>query len=549
MYIDTFRNTLVVDILEAIGLVQLEPNFRPQPPSRPSQLALPSPASSSTTGSEVDVEVDVEKDAAGSDQQSRTESSTVEDTNPFLVDWNGPDDIENPKNWPRWKKGLVVFQAMFLTSVTYAGSSIYTPGQLQIQEDFKVGHVVATLNLSIYVLGYGIGPMIFSPLSEVATLGRNHIYMVTLFLFFMLQIPAALANSIGGLIVIRFITGFLSSPAVSTVGATLGDFISPDVLPKFIGLWAVGAVAAPVLAPLLGAAMVDAESWRFIFWLLMWLCAFAFLILSFFFPETLASNLLHRRANRLRKQTGDARYYTTAEVETKNVHIGPFLKETFWRPFAMIIEEPGVLAFDIYIALAYGTFYLFFEAFPIVFSGVYHFTLVETGLAYFGFCVGCALAYGVLIVFLNVVVTPRVMAGTFSPEHFLILAMWVCFFLPAALLLFGWGASTFWIVPVISEVLFVLAVFNIFQCGFGYLAMNYPRYLASVYAGNALIRSSFACAFPLFGQAMYDALATPRFPVAWGSTLLAFVTLVMAAIPFVLYRFGAMLRGRSKYAN
>ena len=125
---------------------------------------------------------------------------------------------------------------MFLTCSTYMGSSIYTPGQVAIQEQFHVGHVTATLNLSLYVLGYGLGPMVFSPLSEVSSIGRNHIYMATLFLFFILQI-GALAPNIGGLIAIRFITSFFSSPAVSTGEKTLGDFIKPEILPLFIGLW------------------------------------------------------------------------------------------------------------------------------------------------------------------------------------------------------------------------------------------------------------------------------------------------------------------------
>jgi DHA1 family multidrug resistance protein-like MFS transporter len=564
-YLESFKNTLVVDILEWTGLVKVPSNFQPQVASEKNTAAessrTPSEPPKSVTPSEAgDVEVVIESEskrmddaASGSDVAPPSDHTAgdepQEPVDPFLVDWNGPDDPEKPVNWSGKKKALVVFEVMFLTCSTYMGSSIYTPGQVAIQEQFHVGHVTATLNLSLYVLGYGLGPMVFSPLSEVSSIGRNHIYMATLFLFFVLQIGAALAPNIGGLITIRFITGFFSSPAVSTGGATLGDFISPELLPLFIGLWAVGAVAAPVIAPLLGASMVVAKDWRWIFWLLMWICAFAFTLLSFFFPETLPGNVLHRRAKRLRKETGDNRYYTKAERADAQIHIKPFLKELFYRPFVLILSEPGVLAFDCYIALAYGCFYLFFEAYPIVFEGIYHFTLIQLGLSYFGFCVGCIIAYIVLVAFLATQVGPRFKNGTFVPEHFLFLAMWVCFLLPASLFLFAWTAQVHWILPIVWQIPFVVAVFNIFQCAFAYLAMNYPRYLASVFAGNAFVRSSFACAFPLFGQAMYDALATPRFPVAWGSTLLGFVTLLMAAIPFVMYRYGPYLRGRSKYAN
>ncbi|ANB13050.1 Flr1p [Sugiyamaella lignohabitans] len=281
----------------------------------------------------------------------------------------------------------------------------------------------------------------------------------------------------------------------------------------------------------------------------MAICSFTFLLLTFCFPETLPANVLHRRAVRVRKETGDNRYYTKEEAAEKEVHFKDFIKEIFYRPFALILSEPGVLAFDAYIALAYGCFYLFFEAYPIVFVGIYNFTLVELGLAYMGFCVGCAFAYMIFLVYLTQYAVPRFQNNTFKPENFLVLAMWVCFLLPASLFLFGWTAQVHWILPIVWELPFVMAVFNIFQSSFAFLSMSYPRYLASVFAGNAFMRSSFACAFPLFGQAMYDTLATPRFPVAWGSSLVAFITLIMAAIPFVMYKYGELLRGRSKYAN
>lgn len=106
-----------------------------------------------------------------------------------------------------------------------------------------------------------------------------------------------------------------------------------------------------------------------------------------------------------------------------------------------------------------------------------------------------------------------------------------------------------WILPVISEVFFVLAVFNIFQATFAYLATCYPTYVASVFAGNGFCRASFACAFPLFGRAMYENLATKNYPVAWGSSLVGFLTLGLAIIPFILYKYGPSLRARSSYTE
>lgn len=278
--------------------------------------------------------------------------------------------------------------------------------------------------------------------------------------------------------------------------------------------------------------------------------AATFILLAFFFPETQHHNILYRRALKLRKETGDERYYTEQDRLDRQIDAKTFLvNNTLYRPFKMIIKEPALLAFDLYISVLYGCFYLFFEAFPIVFVGIYQFTLVEMGLAYMGFCVGCFLAYGLFGVLNKKIIVPRFRNGTLTPEVFLTMAMCVSWSLPLSLFLFGWTAQVHWILPIISEIFFVIAAFNIFQATFAYLATCYPKHVASVFAGNSFCRSLFACAFPLFGRGMYNNLAIKNYPVAWGSSLVGFFTLILAAIPFVLYKWGPSLRARSSYAH
>ncbi|CCK71010.1 Flr1p KNAG_0F03480 [Huiozyma naganishii CBS 8797] len=542
------KNTFLMDVLEYFNVVHIH---EPLP-----------------EGQTANSESDLEKQVTNMGQDSLSSSGSGEDstgaadgqgeygsvlqkngTDPFLVDWYGPQDPDYPVNWTMAKKIFLVIQIMLLTCLTYMGSSIYTPGQEEIQKDFHVGHVTATLNLSMYVLGYGLGPIIFSPLSEVAKFGRQQIYIYTFFLFMVFQVGCATVKNIGGLVVLRFFSGILCSPSLATGGATMGDIVEAKWRPVLIGLWAIGAVAAPVLAPLLGAAMVVAKNWRWIFWLMLWMCGASLILFVICFPETSANNILSRRARRLRKQTGDDRYYTTQERIDSAIEPKQFLITTLYRPIKMILLEPIIMAFDLYIALCYGAFYLFFEAFPIVFIGLYKFTLVEMGVAYFGFCVGCIFAYALLLLFLAKVLGPRFEKGEGTPETFLLLAMCVSWCLPCALFLFGWAANTHWIVPIIAEGIFVIAVFNLFQASFAYLSVCYPKYVASVFAGNGFCRAVFACAFPLFGKAMYDNLAIDGYPVGWGSSLVGFITMFLAAIPFVLYKYGPALRAKSRFKD
>ncbi|RMJ16022.1 hypothetical protein CDV36_004278 [Fusarium kuroshium] len=75
-----------------------------------------------------------------------------------LVDWYGKDDPENPQNWSSSRKLLVTFQICILNFGIYIGSSIYTPGELSVMEDFGASEIVATLGLSLFVLYVPLNP-------------------------------------------------------------------------------------------------------------------------------------------------------------------------------------------------------------------------------------------------------------------------------------------------------------------------------------------------------------------------------------------------------
>jgi DHA1 family multidrug resistance protein-like MFS transporter len=133
-------------------------------------------------------------------------------------------------------------------------------------EEFGVGHVEAILGISLYVVGYGLGvsshsfsfsqlhnltltslqPMIFSPLSEIPRFGRLSVYMITLFLLVILQIPTILATNYSTIMAARFLAGFVCAPSLSTGVATLSDVFNAMALPYAISLYCSASAAAPV---------------------------------------------------------------------------------------------------------------------------------------------------------------------------------------------------------------------------------------------------------------------------------------------------------------
>ncbi|KAK9239827.1 major facilitator superfamily domain-containing protein [Lipomyces kononenkoae] len=486
---------------------------------------------------------DSESDSVGSSAASTLSPD-------HIVDWYGPDDPENPRNWSNRKKLFVLAEICILTFSVYIGSAMYSPGIDQVMAEFGVNNVVALLPLAVYVAAYGIGPMIFAPLSEAPLVGRNWIYIPSLLLFAILQIPTALVKNIGGFIVVRMITGLVASPPLANGGASIGDIISAKNLSYGLAIWSVSAVLGPVFGPFLGSIFAQIKGWRWTFWCLSWISGLAFVVLLFLLPETSEATILHRRARRLRKLMGNNKYTTKAEQEYANMSLGEFAYESFVRPVIITFKEPGVFFLNSYTALIYAVMYSWFEAFPLVFIGVHHFNLIQMGLSYFGILVGVVVAASVFCATMYFYVAPRLQSGA-PPETIFRIALFAAPVLPASLLMFGWSstASVNFIVPIIASGLFLVGGYTIFQVVFNYLGMSYPRFLASVFAGNDLFRSCFAAAFPLFAKAMFVNLDRPRFPVAWGSTLLAGISLLMVLIPIVLLALGHRLRSRSKYAN
>lgn len=470
----------------------------------------------------------------------------------IFVDWDGEDDPENPKNWPFHLKFFFIMEVALLTLSVYMGAAIYTPGIEEIMEKFQIGTAVAALPLSLFVFGYGIGPMIFSPMSESPTFGRTSIYIVTLFFFAILQIPTALADNIAGLCVLRFLSGFFASPCLATGGASVGDILTLPYFPIGLAMWGVAAVCGPSIGPLIGAAVTQGGGWRWPFWFLLIISSFSTVFLFFLLPESYDKAILYRKASRLRAITGNQNIVSEAELEQRRMTKREMAIDILWRPIEITLMEPVVFLINIYIALIYSIMYLWFEAFPIVFLETYNFTLVESGVTYVSVMIG--ILFGAVI-YIPIIwkhfTTPLKKNENVYPEVFIPPAIIGSLLMPAGIFIFGWSASknTFWIGPLIGAGIFASGAFIIFQTLFNYLGMSFVRYMASVFASNDLMRSVIAGVFPIFGRSLFLNLKTSKYPVAWGSTILGCISVLMIAIPVLFYLLGPKLRARSKYAG
>jgi len=466
---------------------------------------------------------------------------------PYLVGWTSDDDPENPRNWSFGKRAFTSFAISFLTFSVYIGSAIYTPAIPGLMEAFNVSLVKATLGLTLYVLGYGVGAMFLSPLQELPALGRNPVYIGSLFIFVLFQLPIVLAKNFSTILAFRFLTGFFGSPALATGGASMGDVWPLHQLAYVIGVWALGAVAGPIVGPVIGGFPAQANGWRWPIYELIWISGFALIFLSLFLPETYEPTILLKRAARLRKLTGNPNLRSQSEIDAASTKASDRLYEALVRPF-VLAAEPALLFANVYLGFVYAVFYLWFEAFPLVFTDVYHFNLGLSGLPFLGFIITGILTYVVYCLYQKYHIAPRYAkaGGNVAPEIRLEIGLMASIFIPTSVLIFGFTskASIHWIVPVIGAALYLPGIFLNFQSILMYITMAYPAHSASVLAGNDLFRSAMASVFPLFGHAFFKNLG-----LGPGSALLAGISFLLMPVFFLLYKYGHVLRARSKFAH
>ncbi|CZR63831.1 related to FLR1-Putative H+ antiporter regulated by yAP-1 and involved in multidrug resistance [Phialocephala subalpina] len=462
----------------------------------------------------------------------------------ILVDWYMTDDPENPQNWSPGKKFLVAFQINIYSFALYLGSSIYAPALGGVMRDFGVSSVAGMLGLALYVLAYGIGPMLFSPLSEIPVIGRNPIYVWTFLIFVILCVPMALVDNFAGLLVLRLLVGFFGSPCLGTGAATFSDMYSMVKMPHLLALWAV--TLGPALAPIISGFSVSAENWHWFAWEMLWLTGPIWILMFISLPETSPANILLRRARRLRKLTGRQDFKSQSEIDQAHMTAHDIAFDALIKPWQINLLDPAVAFTTIYTALIYGIFYSFFESFPLVFPVMYRFNLGESNLPFLSVVVALLICIPLYSAYYLVIVEPRVKVSGFGPpEERLIPGLVATFFVPAGLFLFAWTArpSIHWTVPTIGVCLVMIGEYTLMQAIFLYLPFTYPQYAASLFAANDFARSAFAAGATIFSGPMFNSIGVDR-----GITLLGGLTVGCTICFYILFFHGAELRKRSRFA-
>ncbi|SPO29533.1 related to TPO1 - Vacuolar polyamine-H+ antiporter [Ustilago trichophora] len=467
----------------------------------------------------------------------------AKDENIILVVWDGENDPENPMNWSLGRKWLTT--ALLCSMCLFIGlaTAAFSTGIGPMTKELGVSNEVGQVGMLLFNGAFSIVPLFLGPLSEFV--GRNPIYLGCYALFTVWFIPLALAKNIQTVLVARFLSGAFGAAGTTIIPGTLADIWKTKDRGVPIALFSLVAVAGTVGAPLYCGYILQEKGWRWIQWVQL-IVNGAVVILEFLLlRETRGSVILAKRAKKLRNETGDQRYRAPSELEAPSLKA--LLHASTTRAALLLVSEPVVFCFSLYIAYAWALIFAFFSAIPIVFQEIHGWGVGNGGLAYIGPLIACFLAFG--LSFHGKYLYDRAQArngGVAVPEARLYYAAVGGILATVGMFIFAFTSyrHVHWIAPEIALVPLVMGIYQIFEAIQNYLADAYgSEYGASAISAQGFVRNALAASFPLFSAQMFHNLTVP-----YAGLLLACLLALAVPLPFILIKYGARIRARSKYA-
>jgi hypothetical protein len=249
----------------------------------------------------------------------------------------------------------------------------------------------------------------------------------------------------------------------------------------------------------------------------------------------------------MRKETGNENIKALIELEKEDwQHI---VSKVLTRPIRMFIFEPLVLFSSLYLSFVYGVFYMLFQAYPVIYVDTYGFSLGQEGLTFLAIGVGACIAVPIYLWWDKTTKRARAEGKEWVKQEEMRRLPLACaggpFFVISCFWL-GWSArpDVHWIAPVCSGIFYGTGYLLIFMALLNYLVDAYKVFAASAMAAASASRSFFGCVLPFSAKPMYDNLGVP-----WACSLLGFLSLLMAVIPFVFIWKGETMRAQSEFCQ
>ncbi|EKS6728403.1 Bcr/CflA family multidrug efflux MFS transporter [Enterobacter mori] len=195
----------------------------------------------------------------------------------------------------------IVFILGLLAMLMPLSIDMYLPALPVISAQFGVPAGSAQMTLSTYILGFAIGQLLYGPMAD--SLGRKPVILGGTLVFAGAAVACALAQSIDQLIIMRFFHGLAAAAASVVINALMRDVYPKEEFSRMMSFVMLVTTIAPLVAPMVGGAVLVWFSWHAIFWILAVAALLASAMIFFFIDETLPVE--HRQKFHIRTTMGN----------------------------------------------------------------------------------------------------------------------------------------------------------------------------------------------------------------------------------------------------
>jgi MFS family permease len=451
-------------------------------------------------------------------------------------------DKENPFNWSAKRKAFISMLLCLMTLFIGLATTAYSSGISRMTAEFGVSSELGQLGLFTFNFTCALAPLFLAPFCELA--GRRVVYVGAYVLFAIMFIGLALGQNIATIIVCRALLGLFGCVGTILVGGTFGDMYTPNQRAVPMATFSYVAILGTVGAPIYAGFIDETLGWRWIEGIQGLANIPLAIIIALCLRETRGSVTLTKRAKILRQHTGDDRYVTQKDLEAPGIK--EMLHSSSVKAIHMLVTEPVVLAFGLWISFAWFLTFLFLSVIPITFQEKKGWGEGVAGLPYIALCIGTTIGFALNFLqirkYRSIVADP---AREATPEARLYGAMLGSIWLPIGLFIYSFTQykELHWIAPVIALVLITIGIFFIFESCYSFTSDCYGENSSSAIAGQGFMRNTLGAVSPLFASQFFHNVGSQ-----YAGLLLAVVATLLTFIPFVFYWFGPKLRARSKLA-
>jgi MFS family permease len=176
-----------------------------------------------------------------------------------------PDDsINDPLNWPTLRRDAALFSLGLYCMVGGGITPILAAGFTNVAATYNVATSKVALTTGLYMMGLGVGSVLFSPTAIL--FGKRPVYLFSAVLFICTSVWCAASPSYNSLLVARIFQGISVSPVECLPSATVAEIFFLHERAYRLGIYTLLLLGGKNLVPLVSAAIIQSMGWRWVFW-------------------------------------------------------------------------------------------------------------------------------------------------------------------------------------------------------------------------------------------------------------------------------------------